>query len=106
MRILIVDDEPAILESCKNILMPESAAGMEDLKSMADDLFDDQPMQVFNNLDDVTFDVVTRNQGELGIKAVELSAREKKPFTKLWIINCNTFPKSLLFRENMLIWKG
>ena len=41
-RILVIDDDPKILETCRSVLAPEANVAGEELQAMADSLFGTQ----------------------------------------------------------------
>ena len=51
-RILVIDDDPKILETCQMILVPEFSKAGEELESMAGELFEedveDDPDETMN----------------------------------------------------------
>ena len=66
-RILVIDDDPKILETCQMILAPEVSKAGEELESMAGELFEedveDDPDETLN----VKFEVTTANEGKIGV---------------------------------------
>ena len=62
-RILVIDDDPKILETCQMILAPEVSKAGAELESMAGELFEedveDDPDETLN----IYFEVTTANEG-------------------------------------------
>ena len=66
-RILVIDDDPKILEICQMILAPEVSKAGEELESMAGELFEED---VEDDLDVVTLAVIFNLKGVVNTKVV------------------------------------
>ena len=66
-RILVIDDDPKILETCRSVLAPEANVAGEELQAMADSLFGTQRVAPEEGVGKVRqhFEVTTVNQGLL-----------------------------------------
>lgn len=80
LRVLIIDDEPQILESCKSILAPKASPGQAELDSLASSIFE-LPTEAQNLPQDTfTFDITTANQGLDGVALARQAMAEGNPF--------------------------
>ena len=84
-RILVIDDDPKILEICQMILAPEVSKAGEELESMAGELFEedveDDPDETLN----VKFEVTTANEGKIGVDEVGKAIQAGQPFTMAFV---------------------
>jgi diguanylate cyclase (GGDEF)-like protein len=84
VRILIVDDEPAMHDSYRRCFAPQGNADAAALSAMAADLFgDDEPNA--RDQDDVAFDLTHKMQGLEGVEAVAESLKNGTPFAVAFI---------------------
>jgi len=83
LRILVVDDEQAILDSYQEVLCDdEMPFGLEpELKQLAEKLFGERP-KVRKK---VSFDLVQCRQGEEAVSAVKKALEQRKPFAVAFI---------------------
>ena len=84
-RILVIDDDPNILETCQMILAPEILKAGEELESMAGELFEED---VENGLDEtlnLKFEVTTANEGKIGVDGVGKAIQVGQPFTMAFV---------------------
>jgi len=80
-RIIIIDDDPGIRETYRNILLP---ASQNDLLTEGASLFGDSvPRPVSSNLD--VFELTLEDRGEKGVKSVEKAMTKGQPFSVAFI---------------------
>ena len=80
-RILIIDDDPGVRDSYKEILSPFAK---EDVLSKGVSLFD-RPKQESVPIERKKYDLTMAESGEEGVKAVEEATNQKKPFAVAFI---------------------
>ena len=69
-RILVIDDDPKILETCQMILAPETSKAGEELESMAGELFEEEVENGPDETLNIKFEVTTANEGKIGVDEV------------------------------------
>ena len=85
MRILIVDDEPAMIDSYRRCFAPGDT-GADELNDMAAELFgDDAPIASYGDGETVRFDVVYCNQGLDAAAEVEAAIAQSSPYAVAFI---------------------
>ena len=84
MRILIVDDEPAMHDSYRRCFAPQDNSASDAINDLAAELFDDAPVQACDE-DQVRFDAVHCMQGLDAVAAVEQAIAEGDPFAVAFI---------------------
>jgi CheY-like chemotaxis protein len=78
MRVLVIDDDPNILETCRFILGDEDQSAKQDLQMMASALFDsveEVKEEMVNN-----FEVTTVNQGLLALEEASNAINGGQPY--------------------------
>ena len=86
MRILIVDDEPAMHDSYRRCFAPKDNTSADALSGMAAELFgDDAPTEPCDTGDTVRFDATHCNQGLDAVAAVERALAEGNPYAVAFI---------------------
>lgn len=83
-RILIIDDDPGILETCQSILAPVDSDANQQLQSMASSLFD-EPSPAPSLSMEQHFELTIANQGLLGLEEVATAIRVGRPFAMAFI---------------------
>ena len=83
-RILIIDDDPGILETCQSILAPVDSDANQQLQSMASSLFD-EPSPTPALPVGQHFELTIANQGLLGLEEVATAIRVGRPFAMAFI---------------------
>ncbi|MGA1165201.1 MAG: adenylate/guanylate cyclase domain-containing protein, partial [bacterium] len=86
-RILVIDDDPKILETCRSVLAPEANVAGEELQAMADSLFGTQRVAPEEGVGRVRqrFEVTTVNQGLLGLDEAVRANKIGQPFSIAFI---------------------
>ena len=86
-RILVIDDDPKILETCRSVLAPEANVAGEELQAMADSLFGTQRVAPEEGVGKVRqhFEVTTVNQGLLGLDEAVRANKIGQPFSIAFI---------------------
>ncbi|MEC8282956.1 MAG: response regulator, partial [SAR324 cluster bacterium] len=86
-RILVIDDDPKILETCRSVLAPEANVAGEELQAMADSLFGTQRVAPEEGVGKVRqhFEVTTVNQGLLGLDEAVRASKIGQPFSIAFI---------------------
>ncbi len=85
MRILIIDDEPAMHESYAQSFRPRDTASAQGLSAMAAELFDDQPAPAAVIDSGPAFELVHKMQGLDGVAAIAASLADDQPFSVAFI---------------------
>lgn len=78
-RILVVDDEPRILDELQKVLVPNAVVGQE-LKALEDRLFGESAVSVKR-----TYQVHCCQQGDEAIEAVRKALADKQPFAVIFL---------------------
>ncbi|GMT43017.1 MAG: hypothetical protein IEMM0002_1428 [bacterium] len=77
-KILVIDDDPDMLDDYREILSPERRNPLSSLQSIAGEPAVEEPPE-FEYADRV-YDLATSSSGEDGVRQVERSIKERKPF--------------------------
>jgi len=86
VRILIVDDEPAMLDSYRRCFAPVDTTRADALKGMAAELFgDDAPVAPGGDGETARFDAVYCHQGHDAVAEVEAAIAQDAPFAVAFI---------------------
>ena len=84
-RILVIDDDPNILETCQMILAPEILKAGEELESMAGELFEEDVEKGLDETLNLKFEVTTANEGKIGVDEVGKAIQVGQPFTMAFV---------------------
>ncbi len=86
LRVLIIDDEPQILESCKSILAPSVDTDQVALDSLANSIFDlPEEVAKVSPPNSFTFEICTAHQGLEGVEKADQAFKEGRPYAIAFI---------------------
>ena len=84
-RILVIDDDPKILETCQMILAPEISKAGEELESMAGELFEEDVENGSDETLNLKFEVTIANEGKIGVDEVGKAIQAGQSFTMAFV---------------------